>query len=224
MDKKIALLSQAILYLSKVLEKQAPVPDSAPFCNSLLSLQCDRCIFFGSFAAPAPWHREKCTVRSPLLSNTRSSRRSFLRCCSTGQSPQQLCPLSRGFISGTGSKRLRLDMLSDVVQTKESTGISGNIQHTSCPTWILELFPWTYVAHQWHLKCQTKIPHKREDRFIWSSFKEEIRHCTAALGLYQVPQMQPQCDFTDNSLFPARRIPRESWQAAEVKLTVCVAC
>lgn len=117
-DKEITLLSQAIMYLSK-----APVPDSAPSCSSLPSLQSDRCIFLGSFAAPVLQHREKRTVRSPLLSNTRSCHRSFLHCCGTGHSHQQLSPMAQGLVSVTGSKMLRLAVckpaaLSDVVQTK----------------------------------------------------------------------------------------------------------
>lgn len=170
-DKETALLSQAILYLSKVLEKQAPVPDSAPPCNSLPSLQSDRCIFFGSLAAPAPRRTEKWTVRSPLLSNTRSCCRSFLHCCGTGQSAATSATFSRvtrvhqwhwqqKAEAGCAHARQQ-DTLRDVVQTKQSTGVLENIQHTSCPTWILELIPWTYLAHQWHLTCQTKIPHKR---------------------------------------------------------------
>lgn len=165
-DKEITLLSQAILHLSKVLEKQAPVPDSAPACNSLPSLQSDRCIFFGSLAAPAPQRREKCTSRSPLLSNTRSCCRSFLHCCGTGQlaatsathKGSPVAPAEKGCCwlctcQATGHTQW--------CRTNQSTGILENIQHTSCPTWILELFPWTYLAHQWYLTCQTKMPHKR---------------------------------------------------------------
>lgn len=49
---------------------------------------------------------EKCTVRSPLLSNTKICGKSFPR-CGSGQLAQQSYPRSWGFISSTGSKRLR---------------------------------------------------------------------------------------------------------------------
>lgn len=150
-DKEIALLSQATLYLSEVLEKQAPVPDSAPSCNSLPSLQSDRYIFFGSFAAPAPRHREKCTVRSPLLSNTGSCCcRSFLHCVAAGSHLSNFAPCHEGPSAALAAKGWGWLRASQPTgrnpwcgTNHAVTGISENIRHTSCPTWIPELFPRT---------------------------------------------------------------------------------
>lgn len=105
----MTLLSQALLFLPKVQEKQMPLHDSAPSRNGLVPLQPDKCTFsagLGSIAALRHGTAEKCAVRSPLLSNTGICSKSFPR-CSSGHSAQQLSPRSGGFISGTGSRKLR---------------------------------------------------------------------------------------------------------------------